>query len=132
MIHGIGHDVLEIKRLSLLLSGQLGYRFMERVLTEKEREEARKRGGKLTEFVAGRFAAKESISKAFGCGIGSIIGFGDMEILPDSLGRPIAVLSSGAWERLKLPGEAEYIIHLTISHQTELASAFAVIERIVK
>jgi holo-[acyl-carrier protein] synthase len=129
LIHGIGHDVLEIKRLALLLSGQLGFRFMERVLTEKEREEARKRGGKLTEFVAGRFAAKEAISKAFGCGIGSKIGFGDIEILPDSSGKPVAALSRGAWERLNLPGEPEYTIHLTISHQTELASAFAVVEK---
>ncbi|MDR0268558.1 holo-ACP synthase [Paenibacillus sp.] len=131
MIHGIGHDVLEIKRISILLSGQLGFKFMERVLTEKERDEARKRGGKLTEFVAGRFAAKEAISKAFGCGIGSIISFGDIEILPDSMGRPVPVLSQGAWERLNLPGEPEYVIHLTISHQTELASAFAVIEKTV-
>lgn len=129
MIHGIGHDVLEIRRLSLLLNGQLGHRFMERVLTSSEREEARKRGGKLTEFVAGRFAAKEAISKAFGCGIGSIISFGDMEILPDSMGRPVPVLSEGAWERLRLPGEPEYVIHLSISHQTELASAFAVVEK---
>lgn len=129
MIYGIGHDVLEIKRLALLLGSQQGYRFMERVLTVKEREEARRRGGKLTEFVAGRFAAKEAISKAFGCGIGRLIGFSDMEILPDESGKPIAILSQKAWERLNLPGEPQYMIHLSISHQTELASAFAIVEQ---
>lgn len=129
LIYGIGHDVLEIKRLALLLGSQQGYRFMERVLTAAEREEARKRGGKLTEFVAGRFAAKEAISKAFGCGIGRMIGFADMEILPDESGKPVAVLSRQAWERLELPGEPVYVIHLSISHQTELASAFAIVEK---
>ena len=128
LIYGIGHDVLEIKRVGLLLGSRQGFRFMERVLTAREREEAKKRGGNLTEFVAGRFAAKEAISKAFGCGIGGVIGFVDMEVLPDESGKPVVVLNEQAWERLELPGEPEYVIHLSISHQTELASAFAVVE----
>ncbi|GAB6992302.1 holo-ACP synthase [Paenibacillus pini] len=129
MIYGIGNDVLEIKRLSLLLDGPLGLKFMERVLTLEEREEAQTRGGKLTEFVAGRFAAKEAISKAFGCGIGKKLSFTDMNILPDACGRPIVVINPEAWRRLGLPGEPEYRVHLSISHQTELASAFAVVEK---
>jgi len=102
---------------------------MERLLTQEEQILAASRGGKRTEFVAGRFAAKEAISKAFGSGIGRLIGFRDMEVLPDAFGRPVANLSRDAWERLEMEGP-NYTIHLTISHQTTLASAFAVVEKI--
>ncbi|GAB6928720.1 holo-ACP synthase [Paenibacillus sp. JCM 10914] len=130
MIYGIGHDVLEMKRMDMLMTGPHEKKFLERVLTEGERVLAARKGARRTEFVAGRFAAKEAISKAFGCGIGCLIGFRDMEVLPDSLGRPVATLSKEAWARLGIPDSTHYTIHLTISHQTELASAFAVVEKL--
>ncbi|AOZ92353.1 holo-ACP synthase [Paenibacillus crassostreae] len=131
MIYGIGHDVLEIKRVDDILNGRTGQAFMRRVLTSQEFQLAQGRGLKKVEFTAGRFAAKEAIVKAFGCGIGAIINFGDIEILPDPLGKPKVELSKVAWERLNLPAQPmEYTIHLSITHQRELASAFAVIERV--
>lgn len=130
MIYGIGHDVLDMKRIEKLMTGRHADRFMERLLTQEEQILAASRGGKRTEFVAGRFAAKEAISKAFGSGIGRLIGFRDMEVLPDALGRPVATLSKDAWERLGMEGPDYYTIHLTISHQTTVASAFAVVEKI--
>lgn len=131
MIHGIGHDVLEIIRIEQLLSGRVGQAFMRRVLTPKESELARSRGPKTAEFTAGRFAAKEAIVKAFGCGIGATVGFGDIEILPDALGKPEVEIREQAWEKLNLPGHStDYAIHLSITHQRELASAFAVVERV--
>lgn len=131
MIHGIGHDVLEIKRVEKILSESIGQPFMHRILTSKEYTLAQSRGTKMVEFTAGRFAAKEAIVKAFGCGIGAVIGFGDIEILPDALGKPEVHLSVQAWEKLHLPGHTkEYGIHLSITHQKEIASAFAVVERL--
>ncbi|MGG1876376.1 holo-ACP synthase [Paenibacillus sp. 7541] len=129
MIYGIGHDVLEIGRMEILLTGPHGQKFIERVLTEAERVIAERKGAKRTEFVAGRFAAKEAISKSFGCGIGKLIGFLDMEILPDACGKPVVTLSPDAWARLGLGSPRGYTIHLSISHQPELASAFAVVEK---
>ncbi|CAM3057669.1 holo-ACP synthase [Paenibacillus sediminis] len=129
MIYGIGHDVLEIKRVELLMNGPYGDKFMERILTGAEQELAKQRGSKVVEFLAGRFSAKEAVAKAFGSGIGKIIGFKDIEILPDDSGKPIVKLSEHAWERLRLPDEPQYIIHLSISHQTELASTFVVVEK---
>lgn len=130
MIYGIGHDVLEMRRVALLMEGPNGQKFMERVLTGAERVLAANKSGNRTEFVAGRFAAKEAISKAFGCGIGSVIGFGDIEILPDKHGKPVVTLSASAWSRLGISEPGHYTLHLTISHQTELASAFSVVERL--
>lgn len=117
--------------MEILLTGPHGQKFVERVLTEAERLIADRKGGKRTEFVAGRFAAKEAISKSFGCGIGRLIGFLDMEILPDPSGKPVVTLSQEAWSRLSIGSSEDYKVHLSISHQSELASAFAVIEKYI-
>lgn len=130
MIYGVGHDLLEIKRLTSIMNGHHSKKFVERLLTANEIKISQTKGAKLNEFIAGRFAAKEAISKAFGCGIGATIGFKDIEILPDSLGKPVVTLSIAAWNRLELDQEQQpYQVHLSISHQTEMASAFAVIEK---
>ncbi|MFS0859104.1 holo-ACP synthase [Paenibacillus taichungensis] len=133
MIYGIGNDVLEIGRMRKLLSGRHAEAFMKRILTHAEREIADQRGKRMEEFVSGRFAAKEAVSKAFGCGIGNMMSFTDIEVLPDAKGRPVATLSDEAWERLQLPyGKQQYNIHLSITHQTELAAAFAIVEQMGK
>jgi holo-[acyl-carrier protein] synthase len=128
LIYGIGHDVLEIQRIEALMNKGAGAKFVRRILTEAELELLERRGGNAAEFIAGRFAAKEAVVKALGCGIGREVGFQDIQILPDAYGKPIVTLSEEAWERLRLPGQ-HYIIHLTITHSRELASTFAVVER---
>ncbi|MEK4062339.1 MULTISPECIES: holo-ACP synthase [Paenibacillus] len=128
MIYGIGHDVLEIQRIEALMNKGSGAKFIRRILTEAELELLERRGGNAAEFIAGRFAAKEAVVKALGCGIGREVGFQDIQILPDAYGKPIVTLSEEAWERLRLKGR-EYLIHLTITHSRELASTFAVMER---
>lgn len=129
MIYGIGHDVLEISRISALMKGRLRDKFMERVLTAREIELGLCRERRLPEYLAGRFSAKEAIVKAFGCGIGEVIGFTDIEVVPNELGKPEVILSAEAWSRLNLPKGQNYKIHLTITHERHLASAFAVVEQ---
>lgn len=129
VIYGIGHDVLEIGRVAGITEGSLGSRFSRRILTRQELALAAGKGAKTAEFIAGRFSAKEAVVKALGCGIGQMVGFQDIEILPDALGKPVAILSEESWSRLGLPKEA-YVIHLTITHSRGLASAFAVVEQI--
>lgn len=131
MIYGIGHDVLEIERIIAVMSRGLGNKFARRVLTEQECLLAERRGGKMAEFVAGRFAAKEAVVKAFGCGIGNVVGFQDIEIMPEGMGKPEVTLSEEAWTRLDLPEGRNYTVHLTITHGRDLASAFAVVERVL-
>lgn len=128
MIYGIGHDVLEIGRVEEIAEGSLGRRFAQRILTGRELVLAEGKGLRAAEFIAGRFSAKEAVVKALGSGIGGAVGFRDIEILPDALGKPVAVLSAGAWSRLGL-AEQKHVIHLTITHSRGLASAFAVVER---
>lgn len=129
MIYGIGHDVLEIKRISDVMDRGQGTKFIRRVLTEQEYQLVERRGGRVAEFVAGRFAAKEAIVKALGCGIGREVGFQDIEILPDDKGKPEVILSDEAWTRLQFLEGRNYNIHLTITHSRDLASAVAVVEQ---
>ncbi|CAM3990602.1 holo-ACP synthase [Paenibacillus alkaliterrae] len=132
MIIGIGHDLSDITRMAKIIDGRTGSRFMERVLSAGERElAAQYQGERLYQFTAGRFAAKEAVVKAFGCGIGQVIGFTDIEILRGDCGKPVCRLSEAAWSRLGLNPEA-VSIHVTITHERTLASAFAVAERIMQ
>ncbi|WP_442602987.1 holo-ACP synthase [Paenibacillus sp. KN14-4R] len=126
MISGIGNDIIQIDRIRRVLESTASERFLEKILTPAERQMAAKRQGRLFEFVAGRFAVKEAIVKALGCGIGSVVGFQDMEITPDELGKPYCKLSDTCVERLGLP--EGYRIHVSISHSEGLAAAFAVVE----
>lgn len=128
MIYGVGHDVVEIDRIEAITGGLHRERFLGRVLTLEERETALGRS-RLAEYTAGRFAAKEAVSKAFGCGIGHVLGFQDIRLMPDKMGKPWAYLSDAAWERLNLSGPPEsFKIHVSITHERQLASAFVIVE----
>ncbi|UVI28840.1 holo-ACP synthase [Paenibacillus spongiae] len=130
MILGIGHDITSIERIDSLLQGKAGERFKARILTDTERAAASElSGGRLAEYVAGRFASKEAVSKAFGCGIGGTLSFHDLAIVRSSLGKPECQLSAAAWEKLGL-AEEQTAVHVTITHDGPLASAFVVVERL--
>lgn len=136
-IIGIGHDVIELERIRDLLSGRLAERFMRRLWTEGERKLAEEQANtanttpsaRLVEYAAGRFAAKEAVAKAFGCGIGGMLGFHDMEIRPDKAGKPHVHIRPEALS--KLGHEKDGIrLHLSITHTATLASAFVIIEKL--
>ncbi|CAM3185982.1 holo-ACP synthase [Paenibacillus lupini] len=130
MIAGIGHDVTDMDRIAALLAGKAGERFLGRVLTSRERDLADGYDGKrLAQFMAGRFAAKEAVVKALGCGIGAKAGFNDIEILRGPAGKPECYLSGAAWERLEMQRE-RYRIHITITHDRSIASAVAIVEQV--
>jgi holo-[acyl-carrier protein] synthase len=130
MIVGVGIDMVELERVDKLLAGSTGARFLEKVLTEGERARVQGMSGRRAlEFVAGRFAAKEAIVKALGCGIGSVVGFLDIEVLNGGSGRPIGQLSPAAWDRLALQAD-QVNLHIAITHERSMAAATAVVERV--
>ncbi|EFM11995.1 holo-acyl-carrier-protein synthase [Paenibacillus curdlanolyticus YK9] len=136
MIIGIGHDLADIQRVAGILEKETGQRFVERVLIGQEREIAASlTGRRLAEFVAGRFAVKEAVVKALGCGIGAIAGLHDIEVGRDPLGKPEVRLSSSTKKKLgwQTGEEREALrqqLHVTITHERGLASAFVVIEQL--
>lgn len=128
MIKGIGNDIVDMDRVRHIVTSKYGERFVKRVLTDQELARLSERPHRRAEFVAGRFAAKEAVSKALGCGIGKQMGFHDMEIIPNQQGRPECSLS--ARSRLSLGLASTERIHVTITHSHTAAVAFAVWESI--
>lgn len=116
MILGIGNDIVEIDRIEKAISNE---KFIKRVYTEKEIEIIEKKGNKAASY-AGRFSAKEAISKALGTGVRDF-NLTDIEILNDELGKPYVVLKNELKDRM-----VNMRIEISISHSKKYATAIAV------
>jgi holo-[acyl-carrier protein] synthase len=118
MIPHTGIDAAEIPRIAHAVE-RWGQRFLDRVYTPAEQRYCRGRPQRL----AGRFAAKEAISKVLGTGV-RYVHWREMEILPDPRGKPTVRLSGRAAEVAALLGLGP--IGISITHTGDLALAFAV------
>lgn len=116
---GIGCDLCRVDRLRHALEKQ---GFLRRVFTPAEQAYIAGRGA---QSATGLWAAKEACAKALGSGFRGF-GFKDIQILPDALGKPEVTLLGGAKERLEAIGGQRLLV--TITHEKELAMAFAVAE----
>jgi len=124
MILGTGIDLVEVERIRSSLE-KFGKRFLKRVLRPDESAYCLSHKDPAP-FVAGRFAAKEAISKAFGTGIGRQLGWLDMEVHHKESGEPFVVLHD---DGLKLLAErGGRIVHLSLTHTANHASAVAILE----
>lgn len=121
MIHGVGTDIIEVKRIEESIE-RFGQRFLDRIFSFDEQAYCLHHRDAARHF-AGRFAAKEAIVKALGTGFRDGIGWLDIEIVNDSQGKPLAQLSSKLLETFDSPR-----IHLSISHGRDYATAFAICE----
>lgn len=122
MILGIGTDIIEISRIEKVIKNTPA--FMRKVFTEKENLYFKEKHYKA-ETIAGVFAAKEAISKAFGTGFRSFTPK-EIEILPNHLGKPEATLYGEAEKLGNQMGPSN--LHITISHCKAYAVAYAVME----
>ncbi len=116
---GIGNDILEIERLKKAIK-EHGQPLLDRILTKEEQAFCQKLRDPTPRY-AGRFAAKEAIVKALGCGFGSKARWLDIEILADDEGKPIARLSQELKQRFQDP-----TLHVSISHSQNYATAVAI------
>src|SRR5262245_56374508 len=120
-IVGIGTDIVECVRIARMLE-QHGELFLRRVYTPREIRycQARKRS---TEHFAGRWAAKEAVSKCLGTGWSRGLAWTDMEVRNDRNGMPRVYLSGAARERADDLRISDVLV--TISHCRAYATAFA-------
>lgn len=116
-ILGLGNDILEIERVRAS-HAEHGERFLERILTPKEREYCLKYSDPVP-HIAARFSAKEAVAKALGTGIGKELSWHDLEILNDAKGKPLVHLSPAL--KQKLGGN----LLIAISHSTLYVSTIA-------
>lgn len=121
MIKGIGTDIIEIKRIEKAIENKS---FIDRVFSQNELKDINGENLKANSL-AGKFSAKEAVSKALGTGITGF-SFKDIEILKDNLGKPYVILNKNA-ERLA-SSFGNYIISISISHSRENAVAVAILE----
>jgi holo-[acyl-carrier protein] synthase len=121
MISGIGIDIAEVGRIRDSFA-RFGARFQRRVFTDSEIAFCETLGDKFPSY-AGRFAAKEAVSKALGTGLRGPVGWKDIQINDNERSRP--TVSVFGWAA-RLLGSRR--IHLSISHTRELATAVAIIE----
>ncbi|MCL2376913.1 MAG: holo-ACP synthase [Defluviitaleaceae bacterium] len=118
MIFGIGTDIIEIARVAKAIKGRA---FLAKCFTEAEVARCNAGGITAAENFAGYFAAKEAVAKALGTGFRGFTPK-DIEIFHDDLGKPMVRLAS----HIAAPKDA--VIHISISHGKEHATAMAVIE----
>jgi holo-[acyl-carrier protein] synthase len=113
----LGIDIIQVARIRATLK-RFGARFSERVLTPAERRYVRDR----PETLAGRWAAKEAVSKVLGLGVRGI-GWQEIEVERLPTGQPAIRLHGRAAARAEQLGMDR--IAVSISHEAEYAVAIA-------
>ena len=116
--HELGIDLIDIDRIVAVLE-RFPDRFRTRVLTDLEQRYC----GRRVERIAGRWAAKEAISKVLGLGVRGV-GWREIEILPNRAGAPQVRLYERAARRAAALGLEE--VTVSISHERRMAVAVAV------
>jgi len=125
-IFGIGTDIVNIKRIEKSLK-LYGDRFKENIFSKNEIAYCEKKKNSCA-FYAKRFAAKEALSKALGCGIRKNIKFKNIEVSNDNYGRPSIKLIGPVDKYLKHKiKKKKYNIFLSISDDKPWAQATVVI-----
>jgi holo-[acyl-carrier protein] synthase len=113
----LGIDIIKVDRIRAAIE-RFGDRFWRRVLTEGEHRYVRNR----PENFAGRWAAKEAVSKVLGLGVRGV-GWRDIEIVRLPTGAPFVQLSGRAAARAEQLGMGR--IAVSISHEGDYAVAIA-------
>lgn len=113
----LGIDIIQVSRIEATLA-KFGRRFARRVLTEAEDGYVRDR----PENFAGRWAAKEAVSKVLGLGVRGV-GWTEIEIQRLPTGQPAVRLHGRARQRAEQLGMKR--IAVSISHEAEYAVAIA-------
>ncbi len=129
MIHGIGTDVCDIRRLRETLARR-GDRFAERVLGPSELTVYRARRARIeargVAYLATRFSAKEAFSKAIGLGMRMPMTWRACEILNLPSGQPVIRLHGTLADWFAGQG---LVAHVTLTDETDYAASFVVVEK---
>ncbi|MBN2652544.1 MAG: holo-ACP synthase [Spirochaetales bacterium] len=121
MILGVGIDIVKVERVFSLYQKGIASKFF----TICELEYCESKGVGLACSLAARFAAKEALVKALGCGF---VGLSpsDIEISNNLEGRPF--VNCGLKLQKVLEERGVVSIHLSLSHEKDFAVANVVLE----
>ena len=124
MIVGMGVDLIEIERVKHAHLKH-GLRFIERLFTPAESQYCLKQKDPYPSL-AGRFAVKEAVIKAFGHGFGGKWKWTHIEVVREKSGKPTLRLR-GIMEKLRLERKINNV-HLSIAHNKKDATAVVLLE----
>ena len=113
----LGIDIIKVDRIRASIE-RFGERFSKRVLTTNEQRYVRMR----PETFAGRWAAKEAVSKVLGLGVRGI-GWRDIEVERLPTGQPAIRLHGRAATRAEQLGMGR--VAVSITHESDYAVAIA-------
>lgn len=118
----IGVDIIEVYRIDRAILRH-GERFFARFFTAQELIDSNGR----TPSLAARYAAKEAVSKALGCGIGKV-GWREIEVVRDQFCKPAIQLSGDAQELADQLGIVSWELSLSHTHDHAVAFVTAVLD----
>lgn len=124
-IIGIGTDLCAVSRMERAIKKE---HFYTRVFLEDERAYLNKKERARPQSAAAMFAAKEAVAKALGTGFAKGVTPWVIEVTHEESGAPGVRLHGGALARLRTIGGERVLLSLT--HEGDMAMAFAVIEGI--
>ena len=128
MIHGIGTDICDIRRLRATLARR-GDRFADKVLGPAELLVFQARRARVdargVAYLATRFSAKEAFSKAIGLGMRMPMTWRACEILNRPSGAPYIALNGALAEWFSA---RRLRAHVTVTDETDYAATFVVVE----
>ncbi|MDO4942852.1 MAG: holo-ACP synthase [Lachnospiraceae bacterium] len=120
MIIGVGTDVIEIKRMEKMCSGN---RFPERIFHANEKELVAGYPSKA----AGNFAVKEAVVKVFATGFCGVEAY-EIEVGREESGKPYVVLHGNAKKKAAQMNITKW--HVSISNTKDIAIAFVIGESV--
>jgi holo-[acyl-carrier protein] synthase len=115
VIVGVGIDVVDVGRFREVL---------ERTPAVRARVFRKSEADRPISSLAARFAAKEALAKALGAP--AVLRWLDVEVQAADSGRPVMALSGAAAQAAEALGVQA--VHVSISHDAGIASAFVVLE----
>ena len=124
-IAGIGVDRVLISRIERSCE-RFGERFVDRVYTDAEHQQAAKKGN-TARRLAMLFAAKEAVSKALGTGFHQGVTPKSIETIHQASGKPEINLYGKAQLHAEALGIAQ--VHISLTDDDGVALAFAIAER---
>ena len=128
MIYGIGTDICDVRRIQASLTRH-GERFAKRVLSDGEFATWQRRSQRWPErgvrYLATRFSAKESFSKAIGLGMVMPMTWRSCEISNLPSGQPVILLHGALKDWFDSRGLSA---HITVTDEIDYAASFCVVE----
>ena len=113
----LGVDIVLVDRINKILNSERKSRFLSKVFSRSEISDSKNRQNQ-SEYLSGRFAAKEAIKKALSSyNETNVLSFKSLEILNSESGKPYVLISS----------ERQANINISIAHDGNYAIAFCVV-----